>query len=662
MSLQGKIVEYLDQSKFICALVTQDSGKRLRILNQNGREVNLPLARIVHHTNHSYAAQQSREDSLRLLRETADKRQALTEPVELKEIWELASDENESSFAPDFLAGLSFGEDASDDHIAAFLRCVFRDHLFFKYKGGKVLVHSLETVQQLRGRAEKEKAREELLNKGGQALEMLRQGRVPADWPERDKCLALLRDYYLQGNEAPESAVARELLKRARLTRPHDAFHLLVAAGEWDKNENIPLLRQDLPVAFSRKVLAEAEVDEPTTAELLADGRLDLLHLPVLTIDGESTRDFDDALHVEKRENGFLVGIHIADVTPWVTPGSELFSAAMERGTSIYFPEKQIPMLPPSLSQGACSLIYDRARPALSFMVLLSAGGEVLEHTVQRSVVRVKRQLTYGQVDEMLENDEELKILSLLSLRLQQRRIDNGALLLPIPDVNVTVHDGDDVDVSLSEVDTPARTLVAEFMVLANSLGAGYFCDREIPALYRSQPLPRRRLLHGFDKDLFLNFRQRRNLSRGELQSKPKPHSGVGVQQYTTLTSPIRRLLDMIMQHQLIHVLKGEGPLFTLAECRQFGGTITSVLSRANQVRYQRHRYWLLKYLEKKVGEKLSVLILEIQPRRVQVVIKDVLLESDLPVNQGAGVEPGDVIRVKLAKASALDSTLRLEW
>ena len=661
MTLQGKIIEYLDQSKFICALVTQDNGKRLRILNQKGREMNLPLSRVVHHTGHSYAVEKSREDVQRLLQETADKRQALTEPVELEEIWELASEEDESSFSPDFLAGLSFGEDVSDDHLAAFLRCVFRDHLFFKYKAGKVLVHSAETVQQLRDKAEKEKAREELLDQGAQALEILKKGREPENWPEREKCLALLREYYLQGNDAPESAVARELLKRARLTRPHDAFHLLVTAGVWDKNENIPLLRQDLSVEFSREVLLEAEVDEPSTAELLADGRLDLLHLPVMTIDGESTRDFDDGLHVEKRENGFMVGIHIADVTPWVTPGSQLFSAAVDRGTSIYFPERQIPMLPPSLSEGVCSLLCDRVRPALSFMVLLSADGEVLDHTVQRSVVRVKRRLTYGQVDEMLEDDEELKTLSLLSLKLQQRRIDNGAMLLPIPDVNVAVHD-DDVDVRLNEVDTPGRTLVAEFMVLANSMGASYFCDREISALYRSQALPRRRLIHGYDKDLFLNFRQRRNLSRGELSTKPKLHSGVGVAQYTTLTSPIRRLLDMIMQHQLVNVLKGNGPLFTLAECKQFGGKILAVLSRANQVRYQRYRYWLLKYLEKRVGEKLSVLILEIQPRRIQVVIKDVLLESDLPLNQGVRVEPGDVIRVKLAKANALDNTLRLEW
>ncbi|MEA3546835.1 MAG: RNB domain-containing ribonuclease [Thermodesulfobacteriota bacterium] len=661
MTLQGKIIEYLDQSKFICALVTQDSGKRLRILNQKGREMNLPLSRVVHHTGLSYAVEQSREDVQRLLQETAEKRQALTEPVDLEEIWELASEEDESSFSPDFLAGLSFGEDASDDHIASFLRCVFKDHLFFKYKAGKVLVHSAETVQQLRDKAEKEKAREELLDQGARALEILKKGREPENWPEREKCLALLREYYLQGNDAPESAVAREILKRARLTRPHDAFHLLVTAGVWDKNENIPLLRQDLPVEFSPEVLLEAEVDEPSTAELLADGRLDLLHLPVMTIDGESTRDFDDGLHVEKRENGFMVGIHIADVTPWVTPGSQLFSSAVERGTSIYFPEGQIPMLPPSLSEGVCSLICDRVRPALSFMVLISAEGEILDHSVQRSVVRVKRRLTYGQVDEMLEDDEELKILSLLSLKLQQRRIDNGAMLLPIPDVNVTVCD-DDVDVRLNEVDTPGRTLVAEFMVLANSVGASYFCDREISALYRSQALPRRRLIHGYDKDLFLNFRQRRNLSRGELSTKPKLHSGVGVSQYTTLTSPIRRLLDMLMQHQLTNVLKGDGPLFTLAECKQFGGKTLAVLSRANQVRYQRHRYWLLKYLEKRVGEKLSVLILEIQPRRIQVVIKDVLLEGDLPLNQGVRVEPGDVIRVKLAKANALDNTLRLEW
>lgn len=660
MTLQGKIIEYIDQSKFICGLVMQDSGKRLRIITQKGREMNLPLARVVHQTGQTFATEQSREDMQRLLLATSETRQLLTEPVQLAEIWELAFEEG-GAFQPSFLTELAFGTESTDDHVAAFLRCVFRNRIYFKYKEGKILVHTAEVVQQLQDREEKEKAREELLEQSAKALKMLSQGEVPDDWPDQEKCFALLQDYYLQGNDAPESALARDLLKKARLIRPHDPYHLLIKAGIWQENENVFLLKHDLPVEFPEEITAQATVHEPVADELLSEGRKDFRDLPLLTIDGEKTRDFDDALHIEKRDRGFLVGIHIADVTPWVTPGSGLFQEAMERGTSLYFPEGQIPMLPRSLSEDVCSLIKDKPRAALSFMVLLSTDGEVLEFELQRSVVQVKRQLTYTHVDQIFEDDPELKTLAALSRKLQLRRLENGALMLPFPDVNISVN-GKEIDIQLSDVDTTARTLVAEFMILANTLGALYLCDREIPGLYRCQPKPRRRLFSGFEKDLFLNFRQRRNLSRGALVTKPKLHSGVGVAQYTTVTSPIRRLLDLVIQHQLVHILQGKGMLFSLAECKDFSNQISSVLSRANQVRQLRHRYWLLKYLEQKVGERMTVLVLDIQPRRVQVVIKDVLLESDLPVNQGAGVEPGDVISVTLAKANALDSTLRLEW
>ncbi len=660
MTLQGKIIEYIDQSRFICALVIEDNGKRLRLVNQNGREMNLPLGRVIHQTDQRYPLELSREDIQRMLKETTARRQELTSLVNLAEIWELAVEEDDSAFSPDFLAELNFGGEITDEHVAAFLRCVFSDRLFFKYREGRVLVHSQEVVEQLKDKAAKEKAREELLEKGAEALQNLMRGKDIDDWPEREKCLSLLADYYLHGNEAPQSSTTRELLKRARLTRPHDPFYLLVAAGVWDENENIPLLKKELPVEFSDAVMAEADVAEPSADELLAAGRRDLRHLELLTIDGASTRDFDDALHLEERDNGILVGIHIADVTPWVPVGSALFNEALERGTSLYFPEGQIPMLPESLSQGVCSLLKDKPRPAISFLVLLSSSGEVLEFELCRSVVSVKRRLTYSDAGKMLEHDKELQVLARLSQALRERRLENGALLLPIPDVNIRI--GEQVQVTLSDVDTPARTLVAEFMVLANTLGGQYLCDREIPGLYRCQEPPRKRLYQGAEKDLFLNFRQRKYLSRGELQIKPGRHSGVGVPQYTTVTSPIRRLLDLVIEHQLVNVLQGKGQLFSQSDCKDYMAKIIHSLSRANFVRQSRQRYWILSYLVQKVGSRLSAFVVDIQSRRIRVVIKEVLLETDLPLGRNDDIELGDVIRLKLTKVDPLDNTLRLEW
>jgi len=661
MSLQGRIIEYVDHGKFICAYVQEDSGKRLRLLNQNSREVNLPQARVVHEDSRPTAGG-AKDGVLAVLKQVAATRQALTGEVALEEIWELASAEGQEEFAPRFLAELCFGGATGDDQVAAFLRCVFEDKLFFKYRSGKILVNPSEVVEQQRERLAREKAQEALLENSARGLTQLMQGEEPVDWPERQRCLAILRDYYLHDNEAAESALARELLKNAGLTRPHDIFYLLVRAGVWQADENIPLLRHEVPVRFSEAALAQAiEVGDPTAAELLAEKRRDLRELDLFTIDGPLTRDYDDALHLERRGENFLVGIHISDVARYVPPGTPLFEAALARGTTLYFPDSVVPMLPTEISEGVCSLVAGQDRAALSFLVTLSPAAEVLDYEIVPSVVRVKRQLTYPGVDAVADTDQEIKTLVELTGKLQARRVEAGALILAVPDVDITVGAAG-VEVNLNPVDTPARSLVAELMVLANSLGAQYVGDREAGGLFRSQAPPKKNILHGSESEFFPTYRQRKYLSPGKLLTKPQPHSGVGVMQYTTLTSPIRRLLDLIMQHQLISLIRGRGECFERRRLEEFVDAIQRLQTRSRLVAQQRRRYWLLRYLENRVGERLEALVLERGPKRIKMVLTDILMDCDLPVNSAIAARPGDTVRLMLAKVNPLDDLLRLEW
>jgi len=138
-------------------------------------------------------------------------------------------------------------------------------------------------------------------------------------------------------------------------------------------------------------------------------------------------------------------------------------------------------MLPEELSEGVCSLILDRVRPVTSVMVQLSAGGEVLDYSVRRALVKVRRQLSYTFVDQELEKDQELRDLARLAGLLRERRIAGGALLMPIPDVLIDIAEDGQVAVRLADGDSGGRALVAEFMVLANSLFAAYVADRQVP-------------------------------------------------------------------------------------------------------------------------------------------------------------------------------------
>lgn len=664
MALQGAIIEYMEQSRFVCAMVVDEDSKRLRLINQNGREVNLPLSRLLHQSAKRHSLTLSRDEQLRLLKEADQARQAMMQQIDLAEIWQLASEEEGASFSPDFLAELAFGEDATDNHVAAFLRSIFVDRLYFKYKEGRVLAHSPEAVDGLRLKQEREKEQESLMSTGAMNLRRLWEGDSTVDWPERGRCLTLLADYYVFGSESEESELARELLKKAGLTGLHDVYHLLIKAGIWQEHENVALLRYQIPGIFSEELIAAAaQAPEPVAEELVGRNRRDFRELPLLTIDGESTRDYDDALHVEQRDDNFLVGIHISDVAHYVVPGTPIYEEAARRMTSLYFPETQIPMLPRALSEGVCSLVFGKARAALSVMVLLSPKGEVLEFDLVPTLVEVKRQLSYPEAEKLVESgDWELQTLARLSEQLKQRRIEKGALLLPVPDVNISIDPEGRVAVALSPVDTISRSLVAEFMVLANTLSAQFVADRQAPGLFRAQDEPHQRLIAGGEKDLFSVFRQRKQLKPGELLVYPKPHSGLGVMQYTTVTSPIRRFLDLVMQHQIKHLLSGKGPMFSVDEFAGIAGDINTVLAKVNQVRRTRHRYWLLRFLEQKAGARAQALLVNKGPKRINLVLLDCLMDADMPPSQAVSAKPGDVVSVRLAKVDALDNILRLEW
>lgn len=662
----GKLIEYLDNGKFVCAVVTESQPKRIRLINQNGREVNLPISRVVHCSNDTHDTNSGKEALVKQLRSTTETRHKLMLDIELLEIWELTAEESAGNFSPGFLAELIFGEVANDDTISALIRSIFVDKLYFKYKEGRILANSPEKVDQLLIQQHKEQKRTQLIQEGSERIRKVSDSKSGDQIIDEllEETLKIIRNYYLFGNDSPDAETARKILKEAGLNKPHDPFHLLVKAGMWLPNENIPLLRKELPVNFSLAARQQAEhILQRGQDELFDDpGRKDFTHLSPITIDGPTTLDFDDALTVEKQEDNYLVGVHISDVAHYVRPGDPLFAEAMRRGTSIYFPEGQVPMLPRHLSQGVCSLIQDEVRAAFSFMILLSPQAEVLKVRIFPSIIKVKRRLTYEEVDKMLGDDEEIKLLDMLRKKLRKKRLESGALLLPFPDVNIFIDHQGKVHVNLAKSDTPSRTIVSEMMILANSVAAKYVSDRMVAGLFRSQPTLQKRIVHGEDDDLFQNSLQRKNMPRGELSTTAKSHSGLGVAHYSTVTSPIRRLLDLVMQHQLNSIVRRQEPCFTEEMCKDFTSVLSRALSTANNVRQQRQRYWLLKYLSERQGHYLDALVIQVGPKRTNLIITELLMDIDLPTPGGKAVSPNSIVKVRLLKADALDNVVKFDW
>ncbi|MBT8361679.1 MAG: ribonuclease R, partial [Deltaproteobacteria bacterium] len=244
----GKLIEYLDNGRFICGYVTESQAKRVRLLNQNGRELNLPISRIVHCSTSNHSAGLDREALIKLLKDTTAKRHSLMELIDLEILWDLTNEEANDTFDPHFLAELSFGCSADDDIVSAFLRSVFKDKLFFRYREGKIKVHSPDKVNQLRTQLEKENEKEVLIASGIELVtRIIKQKDSQAPFsPLEEEILILIQNFYLYGGESDNADIARKLLKESGLSRPHDPYKLLVKSGVWKKNINIPLLRHNL--------------------------------------------------------------------------------------------------------------------------------------------------------------------------------------------------------------------------------------------------------------------------------------------------------------------------------------------------------------------------------------------------------------------------------
>ena len=651
--LTGHLVEFAEHGRVQVAYCLGHKDRRLRVLLPSGREEMLPRTRILHLSKRSYRAP-NRQEQLALIEEAHKRREKLKEEIDLEELWEVVVDDAEE-MSPEELAEVYFGEGVDDDQVAAVIRAVLDDRLYFRFREGNIHIHSREEVERLKEARRKEAERLARREEGAAWLSALIQKK---DHPVREEIkkywLKAIRDYFLFGEEARGARETKELLSRVGVSRPGKIFEILVETGVFEEDENVELLRFEVREEFPPEV--EEAAREQARKGFSREGREDLTHLSPITIDGPETKDFDDALHLEPTERGFLVGIHIADVAQFVPPDSPIFREALKRGATIYLPERTIPMLPRVLSEEAASLRAGEEKSAVSFLVELSREGEILSSRITRSVIRVARRFSYEEADELLSG--ELKDLYELAQKLFERRMAAGALPVYLPEIVLRVEDG---KIHLERIEiTGARFLVSEYMILANYVAARFFQENQVPAIYRSQPKPKERLIQGSEQDIFLNFLQLRQLSRGELLLSPEFHHGLGLPCYTTVTSPIRRALDLILEHQLCHFLAHQEPLFSQEELSSFLRELTQALEVVNAVKNRTFRYWLLKYLRENARNKpLEALVVDVHQRKAKVLLLDYMITVDVPLPPSLRLEPGAKIRVVLRGVHPREDTIK---
>jgi ribonuclease R len=421
---------------------------------------------------------------------------------------------------------------------------------------------------------------------------------VPIDKKQLGREFAIARDHTAGAEDG--DLVAVEVARHGRLGLTAGA--VVERLGSLKSERAVSLIAihaHRIPQVFSNSLVAEAEAARPATLE----GREDWRDVPFVTIDPPDAKDHDDAVHAvpdpdPRNPGGHLVSVAIADVAHYVRPGSALDRAAAERGNSVYFPDRVVPMLPEHISNNLCSLRPQEDRPALAVRMVIGADGRKRSHTFHRVMVRSAARLHYeqaqlavsGRTDEVTEPIAE-KILAPLYAAyraVRHARDERGPLDLELPERKILLKSDGTVDRVVMPQRLESHRLIEEFMILANVAAAETSERARVPLIYRvhDEPSPEKlnalreflatldislpkggtlrpdalnRILQrvkGRDIERLVNQVVLRSQAQAEYSPENFGHFGLNLRRYAHFTSPIRRYADLVVHRALIRAQK----------------------------------------------------------------------------------------------------------
>ncbi len=460
------------------------------------------------------------------------------------------------------------------------------------------------------------------------------------------------------GALAGEIVLAEPLAHNRLGLKPARVIERLGNMGDARSVSLVAIHTHDIPQVFPDAALAEAERARPAPL----GQRTDLRAVPLVTIDGEDARDFDDAVFAEATPAGFRLVVAIADVAHYVRPGSALDQASRTRGNSVYFPDRVVPMLPEALSNDLCSLRPDEDRPCLFVEMTIDATGRKTAHRFGRGLMRSAARLTYEAVQRMQDGSETthlpLQPLYAAYRALLAARQARGTLDLDLPERQVKLDDAGRVAAVLPRPRLDSHRLIEEFMVLANVAAAEELGRLRQPAMYRVHAppseeklaslraflggigvsLPPGDQLHPRDLDRVLrrvagteaaplvNEVMLRSQSQAAYSPDNIGHFGLALTRYAHFTSPIRRYADLLVHRALIAGLKlGPGGL-DADEAARFADTaehITATERRAQLAEREAIDRYMAAFMADKVGAHFAARISGVTRFGVFITVAD---------------------------------------
>lgn len=520
----------------------------------------------------------------------------------------------------------------------------------------------------------------------------------------------------LKGARNGQKAIARITKWPEKVKNPFgEIIEVLGNAGEHEVEMHAILAEFELPAVFSAEVVdAAAQIADKITRRDLA-GRRDMRTVTTFTIDPEDAKDFDDALSIRFTDNGhYEVGVHIADVTHYVKPGSILDREAYKRATSIYLVDRVVPMLPERLSNNICSLNPHEDKLCFSVVFEINPGGKILDTWFSKTVVNSDRRFTYEEVQDIIEKGEgefSSEILALYNLAtiLREGRFAQGSLDIERIEVKFNIDEKGTPLGVFFKINKESNQLIEEFMLLANrkvaelvggkNLPGGSSSGREMTFVYRIHDKPKEDKLESFTRvarklgyEVHAENRKALSLSMNKLihhvigkpeqnlietlalramakaiySTKNIGHYGLAFDYYTHFTSPIRRYPDM-MAHRLLHAyLQGQKSVNEEEyekKCRHS----SEMERKAIDAERASIKYKQVEYLADKVGMQYEGIISGVTDWGIYVEINENKCEGMIPIRELADdfyeldEENFSIIGRKLGRKFQLGDPIKVE-
>ena len=418
--------------------------------------------------------------------------------------------------------------------------------------------------------------------------------------------------------------------------------------------DTLTIMREfDLPEEFSEQVLEESRTMAARfEAEDWTKDRKDLTEETVITIDPEDARDFDDAISLGRLDNGhWRLGVHIADVSHFVRPNTNLDNEAFKRGNSVYLPDRVIPMLPELISNGLASLQPNRVRMTLTAEMEFTSEGIPVSTMVVDAAVKSCRRFTYEEVDDYIDHPAKWRdklspdVFNLLgrmlelAMLLRKRRIQGGALELFLPETKIDLDEEGRVEGAHYEINTVSHQIIEEFMLAANVAVAQYLVDQDLHLIRRIHPAPSQLKLGDLtdfvraleieceslasrfeiqrivgevrdtQEQQAVNFAVLRSMQKATYGPEEEGHYALNEDAYCHFTSPIRRYPDLIIHRMLKALGKGQKPAADFRQLNRLGQHCSDMEQRAAKAERELNKLKLLNYLADKVGLEMDATI-----------------------------------------------------